>query len=81
MDTTKETKELLQASVNKTDGFANIYTHEGMPGAAKSTGFTYIRDVILNEQLCRNIYRSDGFGANSRQSRRRYDTRMVRCSW
>lgn len=52
------------ASANKNiDGLVNVYTREGVQGAAKSTGFHITTDKYLTETECRNLYRSDGFGA------------------
>jgi len=45
------------------DGWNNIYTKEGTPDRAKSTGFNFKRDLRIGEQTAREIYRSDGFGS------------------
>ncbi len=55
--------ETIKKSNDNIDGWANIYTREGTPGVAKSTGFQFLRDLRLTEQTVRQIYRSDGFGA------------------
>jgi len=55
--------DIITQSVQKTDGWSNIYTREGTQGVAKSTGFNYIRDLRITESIARQIYRSDGFGS------------------
>ena len=55
--------ETMKESNGRFDGWANIHTREGIPGQSKATGFEYLKDKKLTEQLVRDIYRSDGFGS------------------
>ena len=57
--------ETLAAANKKTDGFVNIFTREGVAGADKATGFSFVKEVRLDEETVRQIYRSSGFGRKS----------------
>jgi len=60
--TDNSTSEQFSKSVKHRDGWANIYTREGMVDRDKQTGYSHRRGPIMREQELKDIYRTDGFG-------------------
>lgn len=60
---TKNDSSTIEKSNENIDGFNNVYTREGVQGAAKATGFIVKSDPLITEPEARAIYRSNGFGS------------------
>ncbi len=52
----------MKSIKTRLDGWVNIFTRRGIAGVDKQTGNQIRGDILLTEDVCRNIYRSDGWG-------------------
>lgn len=54
--------DIQKKSIERQDGWTNIYTRQGTSGIDKQTGARLTKDLRLTEDDNRNLYRGDGFG-------------------